>query len=76
MLERCKTAREAIKLCGELLDDYGWNDYGECLTIADPKEVWHLEIKCIHRRVTNIILNNRLLFNDSRLNIDQTMGNC
>ena len=44
MLERCTTAREAIKLSGELLEEYGWNDYGECLTIADPEEVWHLEI--------------------------------
>ena len=44
MLERCKTAREAIKLAGELTAAYGWNDYGECLTIADKKEVWHLEI--------------------------------
>jgi dipeptidase len=24
--------------------EYGWNDAGECLTIADTKEVWHLEI--------------------------------
>ena len=31
-------------LAGELLDEFGWNDYGECLTIADKKEVWHLEI--------------------------------
>jgi dipeptidase len=44
MLERCKTAREAIKLAGELTTLFGWNDYGECLTIADKKEVWHLEI--------------------------------
>lgn len=44
MLERCKTAREAIRLAGELTAAYGWNDYGECLTIADKKEVWHLEI--------------------------------
>jgi dipeptidase len=44
MLERCKTAREAIELSGELLAEYGWNDYGEVLTIADKKEVWHLEI--------------------------------
>jgi len=44
MLERCKSAREAIELAGELTALYGWNDYGECLTIADKKEVWHLEI--------------------------------
>ena len=44
MLERCKTARGAIKLAGQLLLTHGWNDYGECLTIADTEEVWHLEI--------------------------------
>ncbi len=44
MLERASTAREAIKIGGELMDKYGWNDFGECLTISDPEEVWHLEI--------------------------------
>jgi dipeptidase len=44
MLERCKTAREAIKLADELTKKYGWNDAGECLTIADKNEVWHFEI--------------------------------
>jgi dipeptidase len=44
MIERCKTAREAISLAGELTKRYGYNDSGECLTIADTKEVWHLEI--------------------------------
>ncbi|MBI9053089.1 MAG: C69 family dipeptidase [Bacteroidales bacterium] len=44
MVERCTTAREAIKMAGELTEKYGWNDYGEVLTIADPKEVWHFEI--------------------------------
>lgn len=44
MLERCTTARQAIKLADELLKKYGWNDYGEALTIADKNEVWHLEI--------------------------------
>ncbi|UCE08745.1 MAG: C69 family dipeptidase [bacterium] len=44
MIERSKTAREAIRLAGELTKKYGYNDAGECLTIADTKEVWHLEI--------------------------------
>ncbi len=44
MLERCKTARDAIKMAGELTGKYGWNDEGECLTISDPNEVWHFEI--------------------------------
>ncbi len=44
MLERNTTARDAIKMAGELIKQYGWNDSGECLTIADPDEVWHLEV--------------------------------
>ena len=44
MLERCATAREAIRLAGELTQKYGYIDEGECLTIADTREVWHLEI--------------------------------
>jgi len=44
MLERGKTAREAIQIAGELLEVYGWIDDGEMLTIADPNEVWVLEI--------------------------------
>jgi dipeptidase len=44
MLERCKTAREALVLTGAMLNQYGWNDSGECLTLSDKNEVWHLEI--------------------------------
>ena len=43
-LQRCTTAREAIRLIGELIKEYGYGDWGECLTIADPKEVWHFEV--------------------------------
>ncbi|MDH6303480.1 dipeptidase [Parabacteroides sp. PF5-5] len=43
-LERCKTAREAIALMGKLIAEYGYADWGECLTIADTKEVWHFEV--------------------------------
>ncbi|MCP5103589.1 MAG: hypothetical protein GY950_09430 [bacterium] len=44
MIERAKTAREAILVADEVTKKYGYNDGGECFTIADPKEVWHLEI--------------------------------
>ena len=44
VLQRCTTAREAIKLIGELVKKYGYGDSGECITIADKKEVWQLEI--------------------------------
>jgi len=44
MLERCKTAREAIKLAGQLVKEYGYGDDGECITVADGKEVWQFEI--------------------------------
>lgn len=43
-LERCTTAREAITLMGKLIKEYGYGDYGECLTIADKNEVWHFEV--------------------------------
>lgn len=44
MLERCTNARDAIRLAGQLIKDHGYGDNGECLTIADKKEVWHFEI--------------------------------
>ena len=44
MLERAVTAREAIRIGGDLVEKYGWCDEGEALTIADPQEVWVMEI--------------------------------
>lgn len=44
-MERCATAREAIALMGSLIKKYGYGDTGECLTIADPKEVWIFEVQ-------------------------------
>ncbi len=43
-LQRCTTARQAIELIGVLAEQYGYGDMAECITIADPKEVWQLEI--------------------------------
>jgi dipeptidase len=44
VLERTATARDAIRLIGELVAEYGYGDAGECLTFADANEVWHFEI--------------------------------
>jgi len=45
-MERAKTAREAIKIMGELGEKhgYGFTDTGEMLAVSDPKEVWIFEI--------------------------------
>jgi len=43
-LQRCTTARDAIRLIADLIKVYGYGDGGECITIADPKEVWQMEI--------------------------------
>lgn len=43
-LQRCSTARDAIRLMGELIKTYGYGDSGECLTVADKQEVWIFEV--------------------------------
>lgn len=43
-LQRCSTARDAIRLMSELIKEYGYGDWGECLTVADKNEVWHFEV--------------------------------
>lgn len=43
-LERCATARDAVRTMGELAEKYGYGDGGECLTVSDKNEVWQFEI--------------------------------
>jgi dipeptidase len=47
-LQRCKTAREAVILIGELVDEYGFlpscGPESEALCIADPNEAWVFEV--------------------------------
>ncbi len=43
-LQRAKTAREAIKVIGDLAAEYGYVSSGESLSIADPNEAWIMEI--------------------------------
>lgn len=43
-LERSKTAREALEVMTSLVKDYGYASEGESFSIADPDEVWILEL--------------------------------
>lgn len=43
-LMRAKTAREAIKLIGELVASYGYASSGESFSISDANEAWIFEI--------------------------------
>lgn len=47
-LQRCKKARDAVKLIGTLMETYGFlcssGDGGEDLVIGDPQEAWVMEI--------------------------------
>ena len=43
-LQRAKTAREAIKVMAELVEEYGYASSGESFSIADPDEAWIMEM--------------------------------
>ena len=43
-LQRARTAREAINIMGELVAEYGYASSGESFSIADPNEVWIMEL--------------------------------
>jgi len=43
-LQRSKTAREAIKVIAELMEEYGYFSSGESFSIADKNEVWIMEL--------------------------------
>jgi len=43
-LQRAKTAREAIKIMGDLVAEYGYASSGESFSISDANEVWIMEM--------------------------------
>jgi dipeptidase len=44
VLERARTAREAIKVMTSLVDEFGYASTGESFSIGDPNEAWLLEM--------------------------------
>ncbi|MEN6334720.1 MAG: C69 family dipeptidase [Phycisphaerales bacterium] len=43
-LQRASAAREAVRVIGELMDEYGYRSEGESFSIADKKEAWIMEL--------------------------------
>ncbi len=43
-LQRCKTAREAIRFMAQITDQYGYASEGESFSIADKNEIWIMEV--------------------------------
>jgi dipeptidase len=43
-LQRSKTAREAIKIMTDLVNEYGYYSEGESFSIGDPNEAWIIEM--------------------------------
>ncbi len=43
-LARAATARDAIRVMGEMAEKYGYADGGETLVVGDPKELWVFEV--------------------------------
>ena len=43
-LQRAKSAREAIRVMADLVEEYGYASTGESFSIADPNEVWIMEM--------------------------------
>jgi len=43
-LQRSRTAREAIRVMTSLVEEYGYYSSGESFSIADPNEVWMMEM--------------------------------
>ncbi len=43
-LQRSRTAREAIRIMTDLVQEYGYYSGGESFTIADPNEIWIMEM--------------------------------
>ena len=57
-LQRSRTAREAIKVMTDLVQQYGYYSEGESFTIADPNEIW-LNSTC---KCNRILINNLFKF--------------
>jgi dipeptidase len=43
-LQRAESARHAIEVMGDLVEEYGYNSTGESFAIGDPEEAWIMEM--------------------------------
>ncbi len=79
MAERAKTAREAVKIGGALVEQFGYTSSGRTYCIADPNEAWmmavvngkHWVAERIHDDEAAIIPN---YYTITTINLDDTMN--
>ncbi len=62
-LQRARTAREAVNIMGELVAEHGYYSYGESFSIADPNEVWIMEMI---GKGTSMVTERGRTFNENR----------
>ena len=43
-MQRASTAREAVKIMGQLVEKHGYISEGESFSVADPQEVWFVDM--------------------------------
>ncbi|MBN1341001.1 MAG: C69 family dipeptidase [Bacteroidales bacterium] len=60
MAERARTAREAVKIGGRLIERYGYTASGRTYCIADPNEAWMLGVVSGKRWVAQKIPDNHV----------------
>jgi len=61
LAERSKSAREAVLLAAELIDEYGYNGSGRNLNIVGPDEAWQLQIVRGKRYVARRVQDNEVV---------------
>ena len=59
--ERAKTAKQAVKIAGELLQKYGYESSGRSYTIADTDEIWILAVVKGNHWVAQRVPNNQVV---------------
>jgi len=71
LMERCKTAREAVELGVKLIDEYGYNASGRNYNIVDTNEAWNLQVATGKHYVARKLQDNEVFIIANTFNIHE-----